>query len=163
MLSERQRARLRRHLLALLENDEWLTIDALSQHTGFLIARAHRQVRGWAVEELRPLDIRPRDFGVLAVLGQEQPCSQKHLAKALGVTPSAALAFIEELEAAGLLTRQRNAADRRFYDVTLTPAGHERLQQAVLAASAVQSRVRSRLGDRGDAELRRLLADVISG
>lgn len=96
-LSSRQRARLRRHLLALLENDEWLAIDALSQHTGFLIARAHRQVRGWAVEELRPLDIGPRDFGVLAVLGQEQPCSQNHLAKGLGVTPSAALAFVEEL------------------------------------------------------------------
>jgi DNA-binding MarR family transcriptional regulator len=162
-LTEAQRSRLREHLLALIENDEWLEVDTLAGQTGFLIARAHRRVRGWAVEALRPLGIDPRDFSVLAALAHEQPCTQNHLASVLGVTPPAIVSVVEELEGAGLVSRERNPHDRRFYDVGLTVAGRERLEKAAEVAAAVQGRVRARLGAQGDDELRALLAQVIAG
>ena len=161
-LTSRQQDRLRRHLRTLLHGEGWMVVDSLAGHNGFLIAQAHRQVRGWAVDALAPLGLDPRHFGVLSTVGREQPCSQNHLAQALGVSPPAALSFVDELEEAGLVRRERNASDRRHYDLTLTAAGERQLARALAAAAKVQARVADRLGEDGDAELQRLLTRIIS-
>lgn len=160
-LTPAQRKQMRSNLLALLGDEGWLSIDTLSKYTGFLIAQAHRLVRGWALDALEPLGLDPRDFGVLSTIGRDQPCSQNHLARALGVSPSAALTFVEELEEVGLVRRERHADDRRFYDLTLTTAGTKKYARARAAATAVQARVVDRLGERADEELRRLLSRVV--
>jgi DNA-binding MarR family transcriptional regulator len=160
VLTDRQRSQLRADLLALLGDDGWLVIDQLAQHTGFLVAQAHRLCRGWALERLEPLGLDPRDFGVLATLARDQPCTQNHLAQVLGVSAPAALSFVEELEEVGLVERERNADDRRSYDLRLTPLGAERWGQAHAAAVAVQARIVDRIGERTDERLRGLLARV---
>ncbi len=161
-LTTAERARLRSALSALLEGETWLSIESLSRYAGFLIAQAHHLLRGWAKDALAPLDLDPRDFGVLSAIATDQPCSQNHLAQALGVSPPAALSFVGDLEAGGLVRRERNPDDRRCYDLTLTPAGLERLGLARTAAGEVQARVTDRLGAGPDAELRHLLARVIA-
>ena len=161
-LTSRERARLRHQLRTLLDGEGWMIIESLARHNGFLIAQAHRLVRGWAADALAPLGVGPRDFGVLSTLGRDQPCSQNHLAQALGVSPPAALMFVDELEQSGLVGRERNAADRRFYDLTLTPVGERRLAEALEVAASIQARVVERLGQDGDAELQRLLTKVIA-
>ena len=161
-LTESERHRLRTHLLALLAGEEWLRVDALEVHAGFLVAQAHRLVRGWALDALEPLGLDPRDFGVLSTIARDQPCSQNHLALSLGVSPPAALSFVGELEASGLVLRERNAEDRRYYDLSLTPAGAEKWDLARHAARAVQARVVRRLGSEADQELRDLLTRVIA-
>lgn len=160
-LTSKEKARLRHQLRTLLDGEGWMIIDSLAQHNGFLIAQAHRLVRGWAADALAPLGVGPRDFGVLSTLGRDQPCSQNHLAQVLGVSPPAALMFVDELEQSGLVRRERNAADRRFYDLTLTAVGERRLAGALEAAASIQVRVVARLGEDGDAELQRLLTKVI--
>jgi DNA-binding MarR family transcriptional regulator len=162
-LTRAQRAQLRKILLALLEGEAWLMIDSLAGNTGFLIAQAHRLVRGWALEALDPLHLDPRDFGVLSTIGRDQPCSQNHLAQELGVSGAAALTFVEDLEAVGLVHRVRKVGDRRSYDLTLTEPGAARLRQAQAAAVDVQSRVVERLGRSADEQLRRLLARIVAG
>jgi DNA-binding MarR family transcriptional regulator len=147
--------------LTLLDGEGWLSIDTLVHYTGVLIAQAHRLVRGWALDALEPLGLDPRDFGVLATIARDQPCSQTHLAQVLGVSPPSALSFVDELEGTGLVKRVRNADDRRFYDLTLTSSGKKRFAQARAAAAAVQARVVERLGEHADEELRRLLTRVV--
>lgn len=161
-LTSREKARLRHQLRALLDGEAWMAIVSLAHHNGFLIAQAHRLVREWATEALAPLGVGPRDFGVLSTLGRDQPCSQNHLAEVLGVSPPAALSFVDELEQTGLVRRERNAADRRFYDLTLTAVGESRLADALEAAASIQARVVERLGPDGDAELKRLLTKVVA-
>ncbi len=161
-LTSKERARLRHQLRALLDGEGWMAIDSLAHHNGFLIAQAHRLVREWAADALAPLGVGPRDFGVLSTLGRDQPCSQNHLAEELGVSPPAALGFVDGLEQTGLVRRERHAADRRFYDLTLTAAGERRLAEALEAAASIQARVVERLGKAGDAELQRLLTKVIA-
>lgn len=161
-LTDAEHEQLRTDLRTLLGEEGWLSIDSLSEHAGFLIAQAHRLVRGWALEALEPLGLDPRDFGVLTTIGRDQPCSQNHLARSLGVSPPAALTFVEELESAGLVRRARRVDDRRFYDLTLTAEGERRVAAAQAAAADVQARVVERLGARADAELRHLLAAVIA-
>lgn len=160
-LTSDERDRLRQLLLILLGEDGWLDIDALATHVGFLVASAHRLVRGWAEEALEPLGLDPRDFGVLSTIARDQPCTQNHLAHSLGVSPPAALTFVEELERVGLVQRERNTEDRRFYDLRLTEAGQSRLVQARRAAVRVQDHVVSRLGKAADDRLRDLLARVV--
>ena len=162
-LSPAERAVLNERLRELLESDaDASTVGSMGDSTGFLVATAHRQLRGWAVEALAPLGIDPRDFGVLSTLHEAQPCSQNTLAAALGISPPAVLAIVEELESAGLVRRVRNADDRRSYELTLTDEGTNRLQAARVAAGAVQRRVVERLGAAADVELRRLLARVVA-
>jgi DNA-binding MarR family transcriptional regulator len=153
---------LKQLLRRLLADDSALTVQSLTERSGYLIAHAHRLLRGWALTGLEHLAMHPREFGVLATLGQEEPCSQSHLAAMLGVSPPAMLGFVDALEARGLVSRVRNASDRRAYDVTLTPAGRSSLEAAQRAAAHVQSAVVARLGKDGDVELRRLLTKLLA-
>lgn len=161
-LTTREAARLKRTLVRLLGDETWLRVDSLERYSGFLVAQAHRLVRGWALEALQPLELDPRDFGVLWTVARDQPCSQNHLAQVLGVSPPAALSFVTGLEGAGLVHRERNAEDRRFYDLSLTPTGAQRWRDAQAAAAQVQARVVEQLGAEADEDLRALLSRVIA-
>ncbi|MDQ3104537.1 MAG: MarR family transcriptional regulator, partial [Actinomycetota bacterium] len=69
-LSTRERRWLNRALLDLLDNRELAPIASLSEHSGYLIAQAHHQMRRRAIERLAPIGLHPRDFGVLNVLAE---------------------------------------------------------------------------------------------
>lgn len=160
-LTHGERRWLNRALLDLLDDRELAPIASLSEHTGYLIAQAHRQMRRRAIERLAPIGLHPRGFGVLNVLAANRPCSQHQLAVSLGVSPPAALMFVGELEEGDLVTRQRSPSDRRVYDVTLTAEGERRLQAATVAASELEHDITLRIGPRID-ELRRLLLELLA-
>jgi DNA-binding MarR family transcriptional regulator len=159
-LNPDERERLFGYLRALID-DDLANIESVAHRSGYLIAEAHRHMRARAVEELRPLGVEPRDFGVLSTLKREQPCSQQHMAGQLGVSPPAILMFVDGLEGAGLVSRSRNRADRRAYDLTLTEAGSACLAKADEAARRVQAEVVEKLGVRGDRDLRELLTRIV--
>ena len=96
----------------LLADNPSLAVTSLTDRTGYLITHAHHQLRGWAEVGLEPLGLRPRDFGVLMTVAREEPCSQVHLAAALGVTPPGVLGFLGDLEFKGYVSRSRNTEDR---------------------------------------------------
>jgi DNA-binding MarR family transcriptional regulator len=114
-----------------------------------------------ATAALQPLGLSPRDFGVLAALATAQPCSQQRLAAIMGVSAPAALAFVDELESAGLVSRRRNETDRRAYDLTLTEKGTAVLDQARSVALELQATITRTLGPGADQDLRDLLGKVI--
>jgi len=153
--------RLKKRLRELLAGDPSLAVTSLIDRTGYLVTHAHHLVRGWAEQKLGPLGLGPRDFGVLMTVAREEPCSQTHLAAALGVTSPGVLGFVTELEANGYVSRSRNAADRRLLDLTLTEDGRRCLADGLRAARETQARVVARLGVAGDEDLRRLLAKLL--
>jgi DNA-binding MarR family transcriptional regulator len=160
-LSAAERRRLNRHLRVLLADDPALGVTTLANRSGYLIVHAHRMLRERAEHALAEIQLHPRDFGLLATLSREEPCSQNHLASRLGVTPPVVLMFVDELGGRGLVTRSRNAEDRRVYDVTLTPAGRQLLRAAERAARRLQGQVVERLGAEADGDLRALLTRLI--
>jgi DNA-binding MarR family transcriptional regulator len=161
-LSAKEATQLRSWLTILLEGDDAVALTSLSQRTGYLIAVAHRRLRSAAEEQLAPLGLHPRDFGVLSVLQRDAPCTQQHLAQQLGVSPPAALTFVDGLESRGLVSRSRRPDDRRMYDLKLTDAGCAALQQAAEAAALVQEDIARRLGPEADQGLRMLLAKLVA-
>jgi DNA-binding MarR family transcriptional regulator len=161
-LSPDEADELRALLTKLLDGDQALLAGSLVDRTGYLIAHAHRRMRELAEGMLVPLGLHPRDFGALTALAEAQPCSQNALAARMGITPPAALSLVDELESRGLVSRQRNADDRRFYDLTLSPPGREVLAQASKVAVKAQASIVEMLGRDGDARLRELLRTVIA-
>lgn len=154
--------RLKRHLRVLLGGSAVLDVSPMAGHLGYLIAHAHRRVREDAARRLAELGLHPRDFGLLSMLQQDQPCSQAHLADRMGVSPPAVLALLDSLESAGLVARSRSEQDRRVQQVSLTPAGATTLVRAQRTAAAIQQEIADRLGPEADADLRALLAELIA-
>ena len=154
-------ARLNAHLRTLLDGDPALQVGGLAGRTAYLVTHAHQRTRVKAQRDLAEFDLHPRDFGLLATIGRDEPCSQSHLAATLGVSDPAILPALDALEARGLLTRERNADDRRLADVRLTPQGEAMLGAALKHAAALQADIVNRLGAKDHADLRALLSRII--
>ncbi len=160
-LTSEEHTRLAEVLRALLTDDATTSIAGLGSRCGYLIARAHRMMFRQASCALAPLGLSPRDFGILSALAAAQPCSQQQLSAIIGISAPAMLAFVDELESSGLVSRRRNSADRRAYDLTLTEAGAAKLAACRRVALDIQAGVVQALGREGDEDLRQLLSKVI--
>lgn len=159
-LTTEERTRLNEALVVLLDDPDLAPIASLAQHSGYLIAQSHRLLRTRALDRLRPLGLDPRDFGILSVLGSHQPCSQNQLAGQLGVSPPAAFAWLEDLAARGLVSRDRSGSDRRVHEVTLTAKGERCLRAARSAVTELDRELVAALGSRYE-QLHRLLRKLI--
>ena len=100
---------------------------------------------------------RPPCIGVLKVIDQRGPVSQREISDVLLVDPSDLVAVLDILEGAGLIERRRDPKDRRRNAVVVTEAGHktaDRLRELQLRA---ETETLSRL----DVHERRQLAELI--
>src|SRR6187455_640226 len=64
-----------------------------------------------------------RDVAVLDVLAGQGASSQQDLAERLGINRTIMVRVLDRLAEAGWVERVRNPADRRSYQLRLTPAG----------------------------------------
>ncbi|TQM71499.1 DNA-binding MarR family transcriptional regulator [Actinomadura hallensis] len=101
---------------------------------GMLLAKAHHRSRERLNEALRPLGVDVRGFAVLLALTMYGPVSQRQLIERIGVDKSTMVRDIDELEAGGLVSRERAPHDRRAYSIVLTPRGESTLAEARRAA-----------------------------
>src|SRR5439155_20249176 len=99
-------------------------LDALSGV--MLLAREmHREIHELMAEEPWAVDagFRPPCMGVLAVVEKRQPVSQREISDYLGLDASDVVGVLDNLEAAHLVQRRRDPADRRRHAVVLTEPG----------------------------------------
>lgn len=111
----------------------------LSERALFRLYKLGQLIIQAAEVRLEDLDLTGRRYFVLAGASQSGPVSQQDLARMLGVDPTTIVAIVDELEAVGFLRRERSAADRRRYDLHLTPSG----TRALAAADEVIDKVES--------------------
>ncbi|MFG3207785.1 MarR family winged helix-turn-helix transcriptional regulator [Streptomyces sp. NPDC048192] len=78
-------------------------------------------------------DLSPRQFELIGLLLDRGALAQGDLGRLMGIAPSILVTLLNPLEAAHLVQRQRDPADRRRHVVTLTDLGRERFHQASLA------------------------------
>jgi MarR family transcriptional regulator, lower aerobic nicotinate degradation pathway regulator len=98
------------------------------------------QLISQAVEvRLADLDLTGRRYFVVAGAGAGGPVSQQDLARMLGIDPTTIVAIVDELQAGGFVRRERSTADRRRYELHLTPAGEKVLAAADEAIDEVES------------------------
>jgi MarR family transcriptional regulator, transcriptional regulator for hemolysin len=85
---------------------------------------------------------------VLLNLKSRRPANQRELAEAVGVKEATLTHHLNAMEAGGLITRRRDAANRRIHVVELTEAGEDAFLGLRRAAVAFDQRLR--IGMTGD-------------
>ncbi len=135
--------------------------SALSHRMGFLITQAHHRFRNRADEVLRPLGLEVRHFGALTALADGVP-SQRELADRLGVSGPVVVEMVDALEAAGMVERRRDPADRRSNALVVTEAGRAALDGAKGELDDATRSLTAPIGADGDAELRGLLRKILA-
>jgi DNA-binding MarR family transcriptional regulator len=123
---------------------------ALEQQVCFALAITNRAVLGVYRPILAPLGVTHRDAAATG------PMSVKQIASALQLEPATLSPMLKRLQAAGLISRTRNAADERGTDVTLTAAGVALRERALTVPPAVVERLGVQLSEL------ELLRDVLS-
>jgi len=115
---------------------------ALDRQVCFALAAASRSVIGLYRPVLEPLGLTHPQYLVMLALWERSPRTVKDIGAALYLEPATLSPLLKRLEAAGLLTRARNARDDRALDVALTPSG----QALRSAAEKVPAQIVTRLG-----------------
>jgi DNA-binding MarR family transcriptional regulator len=122
---------------------------------GFTISTIGYAVSRRFHEALAPLQLEPREFALLRAVGAAEGKSQQAIGERLQIPPSRMVAFIDALEARGLIERRHNPEDRRTRALHLTDAGHELLGRGLARAVEFE---RSLCAGLSDTERERLIA-----
>jgi DNA-binding MarR family transcriptional regulator len=112
-------------------------------------------------EELRPLGLKPVEYGVLAVLAQRSPRTQTEIARLLGLDRTTILSLAASLERKGLVLRKRDPHDRRAYAVALTLEGESTRQRALELLIGCEEQFLMPLSGPERSDLHELLGRVI--
>ena len=98
---------------------------------------------------------------VLALIAANPGSSQTALASRAGLNKSALVGIVDQLEQRGLVERDRAVADRRRYQVSVTPAGERTMQALFAVVTREEGPIRDALGTRDMAALLALLDRAI--
>jgi DNA-binding MarR family transcriptional regulator len=112
---------------------------------------------------LEPYGISGRELGVLTELADGEPASQQDAARRIGVDRTSMVAFIDTLEAKGLVERRPHALDRRRNVVALTAAGRETLREATSVSAQVERDFLTPLTGLTGQQLKDALGSLIEG
>jgi DNA-binding MarR family transcriptional regulator len=127
------------------------------QSVGFMLSTLGYAVSRGFHHALAPLDLEPRQFAVMRVIGLEEGQSQQALAQRLQIPKSRMVAIVDELEERGLLQRQATPSDRRVYALHLTAGGRKLLRRGLEVATSYEQQVSGSL----DPEERDKLLDLL--
>jgi MarR family transcriptional regulator, transcriptional regulator for hemolysin len=94
---------------------------------------------------------------ILLNLKLRKPANQRELAEAVGVREATLTHHLNAMDARGLVTRTRDAANRRVQVVALTEAGEAAFARLRDAAAAFDAQLRAGLGEADLATLSTLL------
>ena len=92
---------------------------------------------------------------VLALIAANPGSSQTALASRAGLNKSALVGIVDQLEKRGLVERGRAEADRRRYQVSVTPEGQRTMEALFAVVTREEEAIRDALGP---PEMTRLLA-----
>lgn len=132
----------------------------LEAELGWSLHRLSTAFRHSAVTAVADLPGGPRGYQVLVAITAGPPTSQLALAHHLGIDKTAMTYLVDDLEAAGLVTRRPDPADRRRRQVVVTPTGLTALERSRDALRGVEDRLLGALRPDERALLRHLLARV---
>ncbi|MGY2039278.1 MarR family winged helix-turn-helix transcriptional regulator [Nocardia gipuzkoensis] len=126
------------------EIDDPLRLD---RQVCFALAVANRAVLAVYRPLLEPLGLTHPQYLVMLALWGEAPMSVKAIAEAVQLDSPTLSPLLKRLEAAGLISRERDSRDERNLVVNLTRAGAELREQAERIPPAVVRRLGVSMAD----------------
>lgn len=115
---------------------------------GSLVTQTARLWRRAVNKGLQPYGLTEATWlPLLRVARAGRPLRQKELAAALGLDGSSLVRLLDNLQAAGLIERHEEAADRRAKAIHLTEAGRAIVAQVESVATEVRARLLAGIAD----------------
>jgi MarR family transcriptional regulator, transcriptional regulator for hemolysin len=114
---------------------------------GLRLSQAARTVGRAFEDALEEADGTLPTWLILLNLKIRQPPNQQKLAEAIGIREATLTHHLNALDARGLITRTRDAANRRIHVVELTEAGEAAFTRLQQAAGAFDARLRTGLSE----------------
>jgi DNA-binding MarR family transcriptional regulator len=130
--------------------------------TGFLLSALGAHSAMNFGRRLAPLDLTPPHVGLLRAIGLSPGRSQQALAEQFGRPPSRMVAFIDDLEHAGLVERRRDPHDRRAHSLFVTAAGHKMMAKIAAVGRESEEALLKSLSREERLQLRELLERVVN-
>jgi DNA-binding MarR family transcriptional regulator len=134
--------------------------DELAMRVWFRLIRLEARMQVAITERLRQIGLSVPQCDVLTTLTEQEGLSQQLLAKRLYVTKGNISGLLDRLETAGMVERRSTEADRRQYEIYLTPAGRVAAETAIVLQRAYIGSTFGRMGADDLSELERLLVAV---
>lgn len=95
---------------------------------GRLLVDVSRLIRRLFDQRARSIGVTRPQYQVLTALSRREGCNQGHLAEVLDVEPITLCRMIDRLQDAGWVERRRDPADRRAWQLYLSPQALELLE-----------------------------------
>ena len=127
----------------------------------FLLYRAAEESHALANQMLADMALTARQAGILTMVTELEPMTQKALGEALRIDRTTMVALVDVLEDKGLVQRHAHAEDRRRNVVELTEKGRDRLHEAGKAAQEAERRFLAPLSRKDAQRLKAALLAVI--
>jgi DNA-binding MarR family transcriptional regulator len=115
------------------------------QAVGFMVSSIGYGVSRRFHQVLAPLELEPREFALLRAVAAAEGQSQQAVGERLQIPPSRMVAFVDALEARGLLERRQNPHDRRTRALHLTDDGSALLARALALAVGLEEDICAQL------------------
>jgi DNA-binding MarR family transcriptional regulator len=128
----------------------------------FLLAQLGADAAEQFANALTEHDLTPALAGLMRRLNAEPGLNQLQLAERLNTAPSRIVAYLDDLEARGWITRTRDSVDRRVNVLALTDAGRAALGTISTVAINHEKTVTDGLDDTEHEALRDLLAKLVA-
>jgi MarR family transcriptional regulator, organic hydroperoxide resistance regulator len=120
---------------------------ALERQVCFALSIAARSVLAIYRPLLEPMGLTHPQYLVMLALWGRSPLSVKELGEMLQLDAPTLSPLLKRLEAAGLLTRDRDPRDERQLRIELTQQGHDLRKMALSVPPAVVARIGVELGE----------------
>jgi MarR family transcriptional regulator, lower aerobic nicotinate degradation pathway regulator len=126
--------------MAMVEVASARTLESRTETSAAeLLVLVGRRATALYAEGLKPIGLKPRHVRTLHAL-RNGPLSQQSLSDEVGVDGTQLVGFLNELESERLVQRRRHPEDRRRHIVELSQRGRTRLQAALEAIAAVDTK-----------------------
>ncbi|MBO0686370.1 MAG: MarR family transcriptional regulator [Candidatus Dormibacteraeota bacterium] len=131
---------------------------SMRERVSFYLYRDAITATGLADGILRELDLTARQVGILTLVIEREPMSQRALGETIGVDRTTMVALVDDLERRGYVERHRDPEDRRAFLIQPTEAGAAAQKRAVELLDECERRYLAVLDPEEQRQLLQLLA-----
>lgn len=136
-------------------------IDRPETALGFLLNQAAVIVRDRTAAALAPLNLHPRVFGVLLLIGHQPGITQTEASQRLRIDRTTMSQLVTDLSDRKLIKQAVSPDDRRNRRLQLTAQGSRTLRRAAALAEQVEHDVTAGLSRADNAALKSTLAQLL--
>lgn len=134
----------------------------LEHNLGFLLNKAARIMREDVAESLKPLSLTFQEYVILRMIDHQIVDTQHELAIRNDIDRTTMVDLVDRLEERDLLTRQKDAQDRRKYKIAMTARGRKTLTHAKRLTEKAQKHLMAELSESEVNTVKEALIKLIS-